>query len=68
MNIKAYHADNSIFKAKEWVEACHKGVQGPTFAGANIHHQNRTEERRIRDLKELTCTMLIQTYRIWEKT
>ena len=23
ITIQAYHADNGIFKAKEWVQACH---------------------------------------------
>lgn len=52
--VKAYHADNGIFKANDWVKECHRKGQPLTFAGVNAHHQNGLAERRIRELQELS--------------
>ena len=65
MTISAYHADNGIFKAREWVENCHQLQQGLTFAGVGAHHANRKAERRIRELQELARTQLIHANRRW---
>jgi hypothetical protein len=51
--IMNYHADNGIFKAKEWVQACHQKDQGLTFAGVGAHHANGKAEQRIHELQEL---------------
>ena len=59
VTIKSYHGNNGIFKAKKWVESCHRGVQGIDFAGLNAHNNNGMAEIRIRELKEPTCIMLI---------
>ena len=67
VQIKAYHADNGIFKANAWVEACEKAGQPLTFAGVNAHHQNGLAERRIRELQELTRTSLVHANRRWPK-
>ena len=40
ITIKAYHADNGIFKVKEWVQACHNAHQQLTFAVVGAHHAN----------------------------
>jgi hypothetical protein len=61
-----YHADNGIFKAPLWLEACRKEQQGKTFAVVNAHHQNGIAERRIRELQELGRTMLIHASTRWE--
>ena len=47
--VKAFnhHADNGIFKAHQWMEACQADQQGMTFAGVNAHHQNGHTERII---------------------
>ena len=55
--IKAYHVDNGIFKANQWVQECRTNGQPLTFAGVNAHHQNGIAERRIRELQELTRTL-----------
>jgi hypothetical protein len=47
VKIQAYHADNGIFRAYKWVEACQSKGQSLTFAGVNAHHQNGMAERRI---------------------
>ena len=44
VTISAYHADNGIFKAHEWVENCHQSQQGLTFAGVCAHHANGKAE------------------------
>ena len=59
MTISAYHADNGIFKAREWVENCHQSQQGLTFAGVGAHHANGKAEQRTRELHELARTQLI---------
>ena len=51
VTIKSYHTEKGIFKAKKWVEACHRGGQGFIFEGVNAHHQNGMVERRIRELQ-----------------
>ena len=58
VTIRAYHADNGVFKANAWIEKCKQQGQRLTFAGVNAHHQNGMAERRIRLLTELTRTML----------
>ena len=45
--IQAYHADDRIFKAKAWVNACQAKEQGLTFASVGAHHSNGMAERRI---------------------
>ena len=50
--IRAYHADNGVFRAHAWVQACRSKSQPLTFAGVNAHHQNGMAERRIRELQD----------------
>jgi hypothetical protein len=57
ISIQGYHADNGIFKAHKWVNACHNKGQGLTFAGVNAHHQNGIAVRKIHSLQELARTM-----------
>ena len=45
--VKAYHADNGVFKAKVWVKACHSKGQSITFAAVGAHHSNGKAERWI---------------------
>jgi hypothetical protein len=47
VKIENYHADNGIFKAYKWTDACKQDGQGMTFAAVNAHHQNGITERRI---------------------
>jgi hypothetical protein len=65
--IQAYHADNGIFRAHKWVEACKNKGQSLTFAGVNAHHQNGMAERRIMTLQEHARTMLIHANQRWPK-
>ena len=61
----AYHADNGIFKANGWVQACRQKEQNLTFAAVGAHHTNGKAERRIRELQEMARTMLIHANRRW---
>lgn len=65
VTIEAYHADNGVFRANEWVHDCQKKHQQLTFAAVNGHHQNGKAERRIRLLQELTRTQLIHLSHKW---
>ena len=65
VQIRAYHADNGIFRANKWVKECRENGQPLTFAGVNAHHQNGIAERRIRSLQEMTRAMLIHANKKW---
>jgi transposase InsO family protein len=52
VSITQYHADNGIFKASLWLEACKASLQTITFAGVGAHQKNGVAERRIRELQE----------------
>ena len=65
VTIRAYHADNGIFKAHKWVRACQEARQPLTFASAGAHHQNGLAERRIRELQDSARTMLIHANKRW---
>jgi hypothetical protein len=62
-----YPADNGLFRAHKWVEACKNKGQSLTFAGVNAHHQNGMAERRITTLQEHARTMLIHANQPWPK-
>ena len=49
-----------------WMAECCKEQQGTTFADVNAHHQHGIVERRIRQLQELACMMLIHTLTRWK--
>jgi hypothetical protein len=66
ITIKAYHADNGIFRANKWQIACKNERQQLTFAGVNAHHTNGLAEKRIRDLQDLTRTQLIYAASKWK--
>lgn len=68
VKIENYHADNGIFKAYKWTEACRQDAQGMTFAAVNAHHQNGIAERRIRELQELARAMLMHANARWGDT
>jgi hypothetical protein len=65
VNVKAYHADNGVFRANAWYEACRKNSQSTTFAGVNAHHMNGIAERRIKELQEMTRASLAHANYRW---
>jgi hypothetical protein len=38
VEVKAYHADNGIFRPNKWVDECRQSRQRLTFSGVNGHH------------------------------
>ena len=64
-HISAYHADNGVFRANKWVESCRRQRQALSFAGVNAHHQNGIAERRIKEIQELSRSMMIHANRRW---
>jgi hypothetical protein len=63
--IKNYHADNGRFVDNAWRDSPLEENQGITYCGVNAHWQNGISERRIRDLKEQSRTMLIHAEHHW---
>ncbi len=66
IRIRAYHADNGVFRANKWRDACQENKQNLTFSGVNAHHTNGMAEKRIRDLQDLARTMLIHAANHWK--
>ena len=66
VQIKGYHADNGVFNANKWKAACQEARQQLLIAGVNAHHTNGLAEKRIRDLQDLTRTMLIHANARWQ--
>ena len=65
--IKHYHADNGRFAERAFMDNVHQAGQTITFCGVGAHHQNGVAERRIRDLTEHACTMLLHASHRWPK-
>jgi hypothetical protein len=64
-NQELYHADNRRFVDNAWKDSLLEENQGITYCGVNAHWQNGIAERRIRDLKEQSRTMLIHAEHHW---
>jgi len=65
VKVRGYHADNGIFKAKDWINDCRAKQQSLIFTGVNAHHRNGRAERRIGLLQDLSWSMLIYADRRW---
>jgi hypothetical protein len=65
IKIRHYHADNGRFADNAWRNVLLEENQGITYCGANAHWQNGIAERRIRDLKEQSRTMLLHAEHHW---
>jgi len=63
--VQHYHADNGIYTSNTWRQLCLQQGQGLTFAGVAVHHQNGIAERRIQELQEMVCMMLIHAHHRW---
>ena len=68
VEIKSYHADNSIFRANLWVNDCRASDHPLTFAGVGAHHQNWFSERRIRTIQGISRTMMIHANKRWRNS
>jgi hypothetical protein len=65
VKVSHYHADNGRFVDNAWKDGLDQENQGITYCGVNAHWQNGIAERRIRDLKEQTRTMLLHAQHHW---
>jgi hypothetical protein len=65
IKIRHYHADNGRFADNAWKNALLEENQSITYCGVNAHWQNGIAERRIRDLKEQSRTMLLHAEHYW---
>ena len=68
IKVKAYHADNGVFKAHAWMEEVRRSGQNMTFAGVNAHHQNGLAENRIKQLQNLARAQIIHANSRWPTT
>jgi hypothetical protein len=59
VSVKHYHADNGRFTENLFIKRASSNNQSITYCGVNAHWQNGICEKRIRDLQELTTTMLL---------
>jgi hypothetical protein len=63
--VKHYHSDNGIFETREFQDEVVANQQTISFCGVNAHHQNGKAEKKIRDLQELTRTMILHAQQRW---
>jgi Integrase core domain. len=66
VTIRAYHADNGIFRANKWLQDCESKKQRITFTGVHAHHTNGMAEKQIRDLQDLAPAMLLHASTKWK--
>jgi hypothetical protein len=62
VTVQHYNCDNGIFAAQKFRSAVTNSHQTISFCGVNAHHQNGISERRIGDLTNHTCAMLIDAH------
>ena len=67
VRVKSYQADNGVFRAHKWVDACRDKNQNLSFVGVNAHHQNGHAERRIRELQGIARTNILHAIKRWPK-
>ena len=68
IRIRHYHYDNGRFADRAFMDDICKAGQTISFCGVGAHHQNGVAERRIRDITESACTMLLHAAHRWPKT
>ena len=59
IEIKHYHAENSIFNSQEFLANIEQSQQTISFYGVGAHHQSGVAEHRVRELTEMACTQLL---------
>ena len=67
VRIMHYHCDNGRFADRAFLDDVRKAGQTITFCYVGAH-QNGVAERRIRDITESACTMLLHAAHRWPKT
>ena len=67
VKVQHYHADNGRFADNMFMKAIEEQQQSITFCGVNAHFQNGIAEKRIRDLQDLTRTVMLHASGKWPK-
>ena len=65
VKIKAYHGDNGVFKAKEFMDTITAQGQEIRFSGVRAHHQNGIAERAIQNVTEKARSIMQHAYLHW---
>jgi hypothetical protein len=65
--VEHYHADNGVFAALKWEEACIEAGRGYSYSRVNAHFQSGVAERRTRELQEHERAMPIHAHTRWPK-
>jgi hypothetical protein len=65
VTIRHYHANNRRFVDNAWKNALLEENQEITYCGVNAHWKNGIAERRIKDLKEQSQTILLYAEHYW---
>ena len=65
VKVQHYHADNGVFADNLFKQAVLEENQTLSFCGVNAHWQNGIAERRIRELQDMTRTMLLHAASRW---
>ena len=65
IKVEHYHADNGVFTALAWKDACALSGQGYSYSRVNAHFQSGIVEQRIRELQETSRAMLIHANARW---
>jgi len=64
--VASYHADNSTFKANEFVDHIREHNQKIQYCGVNAHHKNAVAERSIRTVSECARALLLHSALHWK--
>jgi hypothetical protein len=64
-----YHADNGQFAETKWLEAvnAHRPQQTVSFCGVGAHHQNGIAKKKISNLQENACPMMLHASMHWQQ-
>ena len=68
VKVRQYHADNGHFAKNLFIEDIKQQGQTITYCRVNVHFQNGIAEKRIRDLQDAACTMMLHTSARWPQT
>ena len=64
--IQEYHADNGIFKAKDYVTELRELHQPIGYCGVGAHHQNGIAERSIRTVSDIARSLILHAAMHWK--
>jgi hypothetical protein len=65
IKVRQYHADNGQFAENLFIEDSRQQGQTITYCRVNAHFQNGIAEKRIRDLQDAACTMMLHASARW---